>query len=677
LEDLSSFVGNVQTVLVDPPYTTRRKAKRQRSGHDVLTEEDARRFVESCPVMVRPGGVVLICCAWEQVPMWVGMLRDSVDHVVVNGKRKDTTLLSNTSPQAFEVNSHPVYALRAVHGRVSMGRTSTLSSNMSEVIIAAKRSGATGAASHVMVNYRSFGCVPSRFRPFDNVIDNVPDVLQNEAIMAVDKDGKEYKVRAEQKSVALMMELIQRYSQPGDIVVDTFCGTCTTGDAGMSIPGGQYRRVILCDAFADALDGGGRQRLQRVFVEQASLGGFARLLGDAGDQVRAAAEVVLAAERRDGSLCSVRTAEGGVSRPARSTPRAGVNASVTARFKRLCAPPDGLPAHSAVPRSVLLLLASITARETDGLRHALGGGPHPRAPPPGRVVASELLDLAGQPLEAWPDRLRVAFCTADPVVLREQGAAVSGLFIAQSALAGGTAGLGLFAGRDLPQGAVVGPFFGALVYGNFGSVRVKSALYAPQLLGCHAPSPADFCARAMQLADVRVARSADQTGEAESAAVSVGASSGDSRVSSDGYAVWVCPSPCCWVAFANDPRATSPVERGVRNAVGPAGRGGEHAEARRGPDGRGAGPAASHMNKANLRCVLKQDAGVVSVDQLVDPSFCQLVTTCPVEAGAELLLDYGGDYDFGPAASLPGVRRMGRDEGWASTTPHTFVATIV
>ena len=419
LQDLSSFVGNVQTVLVDPPYTTRRKAKRQRSGHDVLTEEDARRFVESCRVMVRPGGVVLICCAWEQVPMWVGMLRDSVDHVVVNGKRKDTTLLSNTSPQAFEVNSHPVYALRAVHGRVSMGRTSTLSSNMSEVIIAAKRSGATGAASHVMVNYRSFGCVPSRFRPFDNVIDNVPDVLQNEAIMAVDKDGKEYKVRAEQKSVALMMELIQRYSQPGDIVVDTFCGTCTTGDAGMSIPGGQYRRVILCDAFADALDGGGRQRLQRVFVEPASLGGFARLLGDAGDQVRAAAEVVLAAERRDGSLCSVRTAKGGVSRPARSTPRAGVNSSVTARFKRLCAPPDGLPAHSAVPRSVLLLLASITARETDGLRHALGGGPHPRAPPPGRVVASELLDLAGQPLEAWPDRLRVAFCTADPVVLRD------------------------------------------------------------------------------------------------------------------------------------------------------------------------------------------------------------------------------------------------------------------
>jgi len=676
------LAGNVQVMLTDPPYNTRRKARMQRSDYDVLTDEDAKSFVDLCRVLLRPGGHVLIFCAWEQVNMWVRLLRACVDQVVVSAPRRadDTARVTSVSPPAFAVNSHPMYALRAVNGRVSRGRTSTLSSNMSEVIVVAQRCGAQGAAAHVMVNYRSFGCVPSRFRAFDNVIDNVPDVLQDEAIVAVDDDGKEFKVRAEQKSVALISELIQRYSQPGDIVADTFCGTCTTGDAAMSIPGGQHRRVILCDAFPDALDGGGRERLRNVFVEQAALGGFARLLGDASDQVRAAAAVVLAAERHDGLRVSAARppADVGVGRLARTT-RQPAEESRAILNKRRCAPPAGLPAHTAVPRSVLMLLASVFAREADEQRHALGGAAHPRAPPTGRVVALEVLQLVGQPLDAWPPRLRVAFCTADSVVMREQGAAVSGLFIAQSSLTGGSAGLGLFAGRDLPQGAVVGPFFGALLYGNFGALRVKSALYAPQVLGCHAPSPAVFSTRAMQLGDVRVAAPAGRAGVANSAADSGGAPSGpDPDDSTSHYPAWVCPSPFCWVAYANDPRATSPVERGVRGALDRAGGPSGSTAALSRPDVGGSTPASgSSSYKANLRCVLKQEAGLVSIDQLVDPFFCQLVTTCPVVAGSELLLDYGTDYDFGQAASLPGANPMGGDEGRASTTPHTFVATVV
>jgi len=669
-----SLAGNVQLVLTDPPYNTRRQAQSNRSFYDVLTVEDARDFVELCRVLLRPGGHVLIFCAWAQVNMWVDLLRASVDQVVVGcaGKTKGDVRAGNDAPAAFIVNSHPTYALRVVHGRVSRGRTSTTSSNMSEVIVRAVRSGADAAAAHVMVNYRSFGAVPSRFRPFDNVIDNVPDLPSDEVLLAVDANGKQFKVRAEQKCVALMTELIQRHSQPGDVVVDPFCGTCTTAAAAMSIPGGQHRRVVVCDAFSDVLNGG-RRRLRRTFMEQVSVGGFVRLLGDALEQVRAAAKMVLAAATED-------VAGGGVSGPvsravddatcdARRHRPSRAEEGLPARTKRLSVPPAGLPAHTAVPRCLLLMLANVFAREADEQRRLLGADSHPRAPPVGRVVAAETLQLAMKPLELWPTHLRSAFATADPVLLREHGAAASGVFIAQSSLAGGAAGLGLFSARELPAGISIGPFFGALLYGNFGAVRVKSALYAPDVLGCLAPSPADFCSRAMQLGDVRVAAPGGKQGDCATSRDLQGVNNDEGD--GDGgetYPLWVCPSPFCWVAFANDPRPTSPAERAVRGAVARAGGVGPGIAA---PLDRRVGVGSSARGQsvnANLRCALQQEDGVVSVEDLINPAFCRLVTTCNVAAGAELLLDYGPAYDFGTAAPSPGP---------ASTTPHTFAATIV
>ena len=71
--------------------------------------------------------------------------------------------------------------------------------------------------------------------------------------------------------------------------------------------------------------------------------------------------------------------------------------------------------------------------------------------------------------------------------------------------------------------------------------------------------------------------------------------------------------------------------------------------ARTGPPAEGSS-ARCHGLRANLRRQLQQDAGVVSVGDFVNPAFCQLLTTCPVAAGAELLLDYGREYDFGAVA---------------------------
>jgi len=719
LEPWPALAGSLQLMLMDPPFSTRRLAGNPHAIHDVLTVDDARSAVEICRVLLRPGGHVLVYGAWSQVNLWVDFFRGSVDHVPggsssgVRGKGKQSRKSSSTpagaasasslqTQAAFIVSSHPLYALRGVHGRLPRGRTNVMLSNMSELIICATRAGAAAHHAHMMVNYQVFGCVPSRYRAYDNVIDNVPDLPAPETVYIQDEHGDMVKLRPEQKSVALNTELVQRNSQPGALVCDAFCGTGSTGEAALSVPGGLFRRVILCDAFADAVTAS-RQRLRRTFVEQVLMGGFARHFGAVAEQVRAAAHIVRQAETDpDGRWTAVHGARGVA--PARLMARPG---PATARQTPAAyEPPAGLPAHSALPLSILTFLANVLGEESDNRRRLLGGGAHPRSPPCGRDVGMAVVGLGMRPFESWPISLRCDLSTVDTLAVRQHGAAAAGFFIANSLVAGGQAGLGLFAARELPRGALVGPFFGALMYSNFGAVRVKSALYSVKMLGALAPSPAEFVARAVQLGDVRVAAPV-----ADVAASQVDDDVDMCETADDGggtsvatHRVWICPSPFCWAALANDPRPTSATDRAVleagareRGAPGVGSRrtreessvgggsvvgGGVGGAAGGGDCGQGSGQGGSSGTQGtarlpNVRFELRREDGVVPFSELVNPSFCQIVTTRHVGVGDELLLDYGPEYQFGGDAVAPGMAKKPRRDGGGSTTPHTFASTVV
>jgi len=250
-------------------------------------------------------------------------------------------------------------------------------------------------------------------------------------------------------------------------------------------------------------------------------------------------------------------------------------------------------------------------------------------------------------LDRWPLPLRCALATEDTQELRDHSAAASGVFFAHSQVAGGNAGLGVFGARPLASGTLVGPFFGALMYQNFGRVSSRSARYAQDVLGGHAPSIAEFRERALKLMDVRVEAS-------ESSRVSTSTTSGRSHPR--GYDVWVSPAPYCVAGFVNDPRAASPTDRTVMDAV----------------------PAAERP-RSNVRLQVRVECGVVDPDLLVDPRFCCLYTTTDVPVGQEQLLNYGKQYTFyradacGGAHLAASVRRVGGPASISgSTTPHTF-----
>ena len=76
-------------------------------------------------------------------------------------------------------------------------------------------------------------------------------------------------LRAKEKSVSLMMELVQRYSKPGDIVADFFVGTCTSAVACISLL--DHRKFVGCDADSAAVSYG-RIRVLNTFIANAARG---------------------------------------------------------------------------------------------------------------------------------------------------------------------------------------------------------------------------------------------------------------------------------------------------------------------------------------------------------------------------------------------------------------------
>lgn len=234
-----SIEGRVQFVLSDPPYGTRAERNRENSGHDVLTEKSMNRAGKRISKLLRPGGHVILFCSWDQIQKWREVLR-SVTYTDDSG----------TTRFSFVVDEQPLQFVRSMGNSMgNPGRRSCRLYQTSEYAVHAVRSGVPYSQQHRMVNYENFNFIPSRYPAYHAIIDQVPPMSYGETLLWNVRNSEgittRKKVRPEQKCRALLKELICRFSQPGDLVVDLFAGTFSTAMACMELP--KHRIFVGCE----------------------------------------------------------------------------------------------------------------------------------------------------------------------------------------------------------------------------------------------------------------------------------------------------------------------------------------------------------------------------------------------------------------------------------------------
>lgn len=229
---------NVQLVLMDPPFNIRREKGRLDSAYDILDVDQMFGVVDAVDELLRPGGHVFIMCSAVQFAQWVVCFQEKT-FVAENGKET----------AAFHVDEHDFIMVNAPgHYNGFAHRKSTSFVSFATKGFHAVKVGAGREDSHDMVRYESFGFVKSRLPAFVNVIDNVERLPVGERLFYSATDGcPARRVRAEQKSISLLQEIICRLSKPGDLVVDMFGGTFSTAVACMKIPNEQLRVFVGCE----------------------------------------------------------------------------------------------------------------------------------------------------------------------------------------------------------------------------------------------------------------------------------------------------------------------------------------------------------------------------------------------------------------------------------------------
>ena len=266
----TALMQRAQLVLADPPYEVRFDRDHSNSDYDQLSERNMTRTVTICEQVLRPGGHVVLFCSADQFPEW---------------KKKFVKPDRNGLPSGkFDVTPVPILFIpeRGAESRVPYHRTLTHKNCADYAFHAVKKHEGMEEAMK-QVSWSAHGYVHSSVPPIFNVVDGVPRFAPGERILVQqergenDSDdeteghdsnpgttGSRNMARAEQKNLALIMELIMRYTQPGDVVVDMFAGTCTTGVACMSLL--DHRLFIGGDSDARIVDLGQKRILDSFIV---------------------------------------------------------------------------------------------------------------------------------------------------------------------------------------------------------------------------------------------------------------------------------------------------------------------------------------------------------------------------------------------------------------------------
>ena len=435
---------NVDLIITDPPYNVRRLAGRRNSDYDVLTMEEMEECVEVISTILKPGGHGVLFCSDLQFSSWYKALRtpefDDAD------LEADPNGHAVKKSKVFEVERHSLKFVRkpGVYTTKPV-RRSVNHVNVSEIAIHFWKVGLTATGNASKVNYsRDYGN-GSIMAPWTNVMTNIPAVPQEEVVTADEdsndrnKSGPPEMFRPEQKAITWIMDLVQKFSKPGDIVVDLFSGTYSTFHACLLCD--EPRRFYGCDLDESTLD----------LCEERILESYARQLLNVKSKLTPSSE-----QLKQDAQEIVRDAE-----------RFKINKRVTA-----WSTPDGLSPVQNFPIYIIKFLADYYMDQT------------------------LYVNARMQPITRWSNEWYRRLNLVDVKALRALVALNRKVQLRPSTIKSESAGIGVFADDNFDKDHVVGYYYGSIVYGDIGEKRRLTKVYGE---GVMAVTSADYTKWAVEI----------------------------------------------------------------------------------------------------------------------------------------------------------------------------------
>ena len=231
-------------VLTDPPYNIRREQNRPNSSHDVLSKQDMVKFVDLVDGTLVRGGHAVVYCSFLQFHQWFkafsSVTEEETEHDAV-----DPEITKTVEKQVFTIEQKPLTFTRARGNYTSnpAGRRLTHMS-MTEIAIHVWRNGLPGQEMLDRVNYNVGQYVPSTLPGWTCTTDNIPRLTAVEKVYSDTRgeNNRRLLLRPEQKTLASLKTTIDKYSQPGGLVMDQFAGWFSTARACMLLP--RHRRSV-------------------------------------------------------------------------------------------------------------------------------------------------------------------------------------------------------------------------------------------------------------------------------------------------------------------------------------------------------------------------------------------------------------------------------------------------
>ena len=449
--------NRVDLLLTDPPYNVRREGNKDNSDYDIFYESDIKDLCDLCELVLKPGGHGIIFCSFQQFEVYRKILNSYKTTVV--DTETDRTGNTTCEKNLFVVEPTPIVVIKkdGLAGAPVRGGASHI--NMTELCIHFwKRAVRSGREATRSVDFNATPSFASRFPSSSNVISDVPPPLREEIRWVEedqesatrDENGKSSKrirrrkLRPEQKPVQLLSFLISKFTRPGDLVMDPCGGTFSTLHACMVLD--KHRKFT----------GGDRDSDCTLAVEDDLLRVFAtQILNPKSDLV---------------------TDNLGYTKAAQTVRSHDLQQRLNYRFNAW-ALPDGLVAMQSFPDHILECICQTyndfgllsTYRRTDGTFN---------------------------PSQKWSNKWIQRFNNMDPKMLLASECAALRVRIKPSTIKHPHVGLGVFARRDFRKGDIIGPYYGALVYGDLAKDHRSRKTYGSGIMSV---SSQDYAKWALQI----------------------------------------------------------------------------------------------------------------------------------------------------------------------------------
>ena len=433
--DTTELHGQVQLLLCDPPFNIRRIRRLPNSEYDRLSLADMKRLCLHALNLVRAGGHVILFCSYEQHQVWQELFR-TITNDGFDEKENDEDIFDMTQALAelhgtqesdnFTVTMDPILYINKPHHYTHGARYAATHQNGTMYAFHCKRNGASLEQERAMVNWENQGYVHSSYPAVKHIIDNVPRLAPGEQVRvrmtgeytdddehgdnpsassSATSESASMPLRTEQKPKPLLQEIISRYTQPGDKVLDLFAGTFSAAIAALSLP--KHRVFIGTESDKNCFD----VSMLSVYYKVATY------------FVTAETDISIPHEVRD--ACDI------------------IHRGVSLRRRDVSwEAPAGLPQYQKLSAAVVAVLAS--------------SANNPRW----------MLEYSGEPVHAWPLQMQVALHQADNETLLQADAAANGVMVCRSSINHPRAGRGCFAARSFEKDELIGCYYGTLVYAN-------------------------------------------------------------------------------------------------------------------------------------------------------------------------------------------------------------------